>query len=80
MKDIYICTLEGKHVFHDQTFTGCITHIVDLPKVRQQIKEQYKVEFEKLSSKWINGYYWRFDNITDDRDIALVVYKSELIE
>lgn len=38
------------------------------------------IEFEKLSAKWIDGYYWRYDNITDERDIKLMVYRTELIE
>lgn len=67
-------------MFHNQTFEGCITHISDLSIVRKQIKEKYNIEFEELSAKWVNGYYWRYENITDDRDIALMVYKSELIE
>lgn len=80
MKTIYIVTLEGNHVFHNQSFEGCINRFSDLPIIRDKIKEKYGIEFEKLSFKWIDGYYWQYDNITDDRDIKLMVYKSELIE
>lgn len=47
MKAIYIVTLEGSEVFHNQSF---------------------------------DGYYWEYDNITDNRDIKLMVYKTELVE
>jgi hypothetical protein len=80
MKIIYVCTLEGNNVFHNQSFEGCITHLSDLILIREEIKKKYNIEFEKLSAKWINGYYWQYDNITDDRDIKLIVYKTELIE
>ena len=53
MKAIYIVTLEGSEVFHNQSFEGCITHISDLILIREEIKKKYNIEFEKLSAKWI---------------------------
>lgn len=80
MKAIYIVTLEGSEVFHNQSFEGCIESFRDLPIIRKRIKEEHNLEFENLSAKWIDGYYWKYDNITDNRDIKLIVYKTELIE
>lgn len=53
MKAIYIVTLEGSEVFHNQSFEGCIESFT---------------------------YNWEYDNITDNRDIKLMVYKTELVE
>lgn len=49
----------------------------EFDEVRQILKRDYKLEFEELSTKFIDGYYWTFDNITDDRDIKCVVYSVE---
>ena len=50
----------------------------DLDKARDIIKEIHGVEFEELSSRFFNGY-WEFNNITDDRDITLVVERVDII-
>lgn len=76
---IYICTIEGKDVFQGKSFEGCITHLNDLSKVRDLIKEAYNIEFEELSAKF-TSYYWEYENISDNRDVKLVVYKSYIIE
>lgn len=34
MKAIYIVTLEGSEVFHNQSFEGCIESFRDLPIIR----------------------------------------------
>lgn len=51
MKAIYIVTLEGSEVFHNQSFEGCIESFRDLPIIRKRIKEEHNLEFENLSAK-----------------------------
>jgi len=50
----------------------------DLDKVRAIIKEKHNVEFEKLSAHF-TSYYWKFDNITDNRDIYLIVERIDVL-
>lgn len=74
---IYIVALEGQHVFHNQIFKCFMKSFREFDDVRKILKRDYKIEFEELAAKFINGYYWSFDNITDDRDIKCVVYAVE---
>ena len=74
---IYIVALEGKHVWKGQTFKCFIKSFREFDEVREILKRDYKIEFEELAAKFINGYYWVFENITDDRDIRCVVYSVE---
>lgn len=76
---IYVVSLAGKHVFHDWSIQCVIKHIDDLDKIRAKIKEQHHVEFEELSSRFHDGY-WKFDNITDNRDIYLIVERVDVVE
>ena len=50
----------------------------DLDKAREIIEKIHGVEFERLSSRFFNGYQ-EFGNITDDRDITLVVERVDII-
>lgn len=74
---IYIVALEGQHVFQGQTFKCFMKSFREFDEVRKILKRDYKIEFEELAAKFINGCYWIFDNITDDRDIKCVVYSVE---
>lgn len=74
---IYIVALEGQHVYQGQTFKCFMKSFREFDEVRQILKRDYKLEFQELADKFINGYYWQFDNITDDRDIKCVVYSLE---
>ena len=69
---MYVVSLVGKNVFHDNTVVCTMTRISNLYKVRVYIKQKYNVEFETLSSCFTSGW-WRFNNVTDDRDISLIV-------
>ena len=69
---MYVVSLIGKDVFHDNTIVCTITRISHLDKIRIYIKQKYNVEFETLAADFTSGWL-RFDNITDDRDISLVV-------
>ena len=74
---IYIVALEGQHVSQGQTFKCFMKSFREFDEVREILKRDYKIEFEELANKFINGYYWVFENITDDRDIRCVVYSVE---
>lgn len=79
MKDsIYVVSLVGKDVYQDGIIYCCIMDINNLDDVRDIIKSQYNIEFEDSSSS--NDYsYLKFDNITDNRDIRLVVERTRIL-
>ena len=69
---MYVVSLTGKNVFHDNMIVCTITRMSNLDKIRVYIKQKYGIEFEELSANLTSGW-WCFDNVTDDRDISLVV-------
>ena len=71
---MYVVSLTGKNVVHDNIIVCIITRISNLSKVRNYIKQRYGVEFEKVAA-YFTSDWWSFDNVTDDRDISLVVEK-----
>lgn len=74
----YVVSLVGKRVFNDWSIQYIIKHFDNLDKVRAIIKERHNVEFEQLSSRF-TSCYWEFNNITDDRDIRLVVERVDIL-
>ena len=69
---MYVVSLVGKDVFQGHDIVCTITRMSNLDKVRVYIKQKYNVEFEIIPANFFSVLY-RFDNITDDRDISLVV-------
>lgn len=69
---MYVVSLIGKNVFQGNDIVCTITRMSNLDKIRVYIKQKYNVEFETLTSNFTSSW-WCFDNITDDRDISLVV-------
>lgn len=76
---VYVVSLAGKHVFHDWSIQYVIKHIDNLDKIRIILKEKYNVEFEKLACRFTPNW-WKFDNITDNRDIHLIVERVDVID
>ncbi len=76
---VYVVSLEGKDVFHNRSIQYVIKHIDNLDKIRIIIKEKYNVEFEKLACRFSLNW-WKFDNITDNRDIYLMVKRVDVID
>lgn len=76
---VYVVSLAGQSVFHNWGIQYVIKHIDNLDKVRTKIKENYGIEFEELSSSFHNGW-WRFNNVTDDRDINLIVERVDILD
>lgn len=79
-KYVYVVSIAGKHVFHDWSIQCVITRMGDLDKVRDKIKERHNIEFEKLANTFAYGYYWKFDNISDNRDIYLIVERVDVLK
>ena len=75
----YVVSLAGSNVFHDWSVKAIIKHIDDLDKIRAIIKDNHGIEFEDKSYRFYNGW-WCFDNITDNRDIKLIVERVNIVE
>ena len=69
---MYVVSLQGKDVFQGNDIVCTITRISNLDKVRVYIKQKHGIEFEELSALFTSNW-WCFDNITDNRDISLIV-------
>lgn len=75
----YVVSLAGSHVFHEWSVRAIIKSIDDLDKVRAIIRNNNGIEFEDRPSRFYNGW-WCFDNITDNRDIKLIVERVDIVE
>lgn len=75
---VYVVSLVGTNVHNSHSIQYVIRTMRDLDKVRGIIKKYHNIEFEELSSRFFNGY-WEFMNITDDRDITLVVERVDVL-
>lgn len=78
-KFVYTVSIDGMHVKHGRATLYVINHINELDKARSMIKKYYSVEFEKSPSRSTGDYYWEYDNITDTRDITLVVERVDIL-
>lgn len=79
---MYVVSLKGKNVFQGEEIVCTITRMDNLDRVCAYIKQKYSVEFEPLATRF-TSYWWCFNNITDGRDISLIVesvYTEEDIE
>lgn len=79
---MYVVSLKGKNVFQEEEIVCTITRMDNLDRIRVYIKQKYNIEFEPLATRFASCW-WGFDNITDDRDISLIVervYTEEDIE
>lgn len=75
---VYIVSLTGDNVQCKHSTQCVIKHMSDLDKARDIIEKIHGIKFEELSSRFFNGY-WEFNNITDNRDITLVVERVDII-
>ena len=69
---MYVVSLVGKNVFQGNTIVCTLARMSNLDKIRVYIKQQHGIEFEELSSNFTSNW-WCFNNITDNRDISLIV-------
>lgn len=68
----YVCSVIGNDIYHNGVNIGIINSVDDLDKVRRIAKDRYGLEFEELASCFKDGWL-KFSNVTDNRDIALIV-------
>lgn len=78
-KFVYTASIIGDNVHQSRATLYVIDKMNKLKKVRKLIKKYYFVEFEKEPTFEVGGYYWEFDNITDTRDITLIVERVDII-
>jgi hypothetical protein len=74
MEEVYVVYIKGQNVHKGFSLQGTLRSIDD-DGIRKRIKRNYQIEFEELSSRWTSNY-WEFKNITDDRDVTLVIEKT----
>lgn len=69
---MWLVSLAGKDVFNDIVHVCTISSIKCEQLIREYIKQKYSVEFDL---NYRIGYcgYRAYDNITDDRDITLII-------
>lgn len=75
---VYVVSLVGKNVQCSHSIQCVIKRMDNLDKARTMIEKIHGIEFEKLSSRFFNGY-WEFGNITDDRNITLIVERIDVL-
>ena len=69
---MWVVSIKGKHVFQGSDIICTITKISNLDKIRIYIKQKYNIEFESTAA--ISTPNWKcFHNISDDRDITLII-------
>lgn len=76
---VYVVSLAGEQIRRNWCTQCVIKNIDNLDKIRIIIKEKYNVEFEKLACRFSSNW-WKFDNITDNRDIHLIVKRVDVID
>lgn len=79
---VWVVTLAGEHVHHGHSVQGVIETINDLHIIREKINETYKIEFESENSARdeFEYFYQKYENITDDLDIMLVLERVSMYQ
>lgn len=75
MEVCYVVYLKGQNVYQGFSLQGTLHSIRKDDEIRKRIKRNYQIEFEELASRWAPNY-WEFKNMTDDRDVTLVIEKT----
>ena len=77
---VWVVTLAGEHVHHGHSVQGVIETVDDLRIIREKIMETYKIEFESENSASddFRSFYRKYMNITDNRDIMLVLERVSM--
>lgn len=79
-KSIWVVALAGKHVFHKYSLQGVVESISNIDAIRNRIKERCNIEFESDDDavQYHPESYRSYRNISDNRDITLVVERTTL--
>ena len=75
----YVVYLQGSKVQGGFSHQCLIESFSELEDARKLIKEKYNLEFTEYSTKFYGSDHQEFNNITDDRDITLVVERVEML-
>ena len=72
---MWLISLVGTHVFHDQVNVCVTSDLKNQSKIRDFIKQEYGIESSTdiKSSRDCFSFYRCYSNITDDRNISLVI-------
>lgn len=75
----YVVSLQGKNVLSGHSNQCLIEGMDELKDVRNLMKDKYNLEFTEFCTSFIGTGYQEFGNISDDRDITLVVERVEIL-
>lgn len=75
----YVVYLWGEGVWSNQAIQCLIQDYSELDDARKIIKEKYNLEFSELCTSFCGTDIQRFSNITDDRDITLIVERVPIL-
>lgn len=75
----YVVYLQGSKVQGGISHQCLIESFSELDDVRKLLKERYNLEFSTYCTKFYGSGYQEFNNVTDDRDITLVVERVEIL-
>lgn len=76
-RKFYIAYLIGNDVFANFCLIGVITSLTELDKVRNECRSRFNIEFSSDNSyKKGEGFYHVYNNITDKKDIKLIIEET----
>lgn len=77
----YVVYLWGKHVFSGHSNICLIESHSELDDVRKLVKERYNLEFSEYATESYGSFCGcvKFSNITDNRDITLIVERIDIL-
>lgn len=75
----YVVYLQGSKVQGGFSLKCLMESFSELEDARKLIKEKYNLEFTDFCSKFYGSSHQEFNNITDDRDITLVVERVDIL-
>lgn len=75
----YVVYLQGSKVQGGISHQCLIESYSELDDARKLIKERYNLEFTEYCTKFYGSGLQEFNNITDDRDITLVIERVQIL-
>lgn len=75
----YVAYLKGDKVQGGLSLQCLIESHSEIEDVRTLLKERYNLEFSEYGTSFLGTGYVEFSNITDDRDITLVIERVDIL-
>ena len=75
----YVVYLQGSNVQGSFSPQCLIESFSELDDVRKFLKDRHNLEFSTYCTSFCGTDYQQFSNVTDDRDITLVVERVEIL-